>query len=326
MSSIPNPMGRAIELSKLGLGKTYPNPVVGAVIVAPDGQLLGEGYHQGGDHAEVVAIKDAQSRGNDLSNAILYCTLEPCNHFGKTPPCTQAIVQSGIKIVHFSLQDPHQIASGGVSTLRAAGVTTIEGEMREESAFANRAWLTKIEKDRPRVTVKIAQSLDARVAAADGQSQWITSLESRTHAKSLRDEFDAICIGTQTALSDNPTLRGLTRNPKRIVMGQRELPRLKLDDEEGYTQIKSRDFGDLLAIFRQFQFNSILIEGGPTMVSAALETDIVDEIHLYQAPIILGSGTSSVSIPTLRAFSDQLQWQMQSLTQIGSDLFAIYIK
>ena len=317
---------RAIELAERGLGQTFPNPIVGAVIVNSEGEVIGEGFHTGGDHAEIVAIKDAQSRGNGLAGSSVYCSLEPCNHSGRTPPCSTALIEAGVTEVYFALSDPNPIASGGANALREAGVK-VEGDLLvKDATYSNRAWITKVALGRPRITVKIAQTLDGRVAASDGKSKWITNDSSRAHAKQLREQFDAICVGTSTAVADNPTLRGATRNPKRFVIGNRALPLLALNQEEGYEQLKTHDFTHVLKVFNDRGFNSVLIEGGPTLISAALSSDVVDEIHLYQAGSILGSGKSSVDIPEFTDFSHQLHYEITALSIIEGDIFAIYFK
>jgi diaminohydroxyphosphoribosylaminopyrimidine deaminase/5-amino-6-(5-phosphoribosylamino)uracil reductase len=317
---------RAIDLGESGLGLTFPNPIVGAVIVNTHGEVIGEGFHSGGAHAEVIAIADAYARGNDLVGATLYCSLEPCNHHGKTPPCSEAIIESGIKEVFFAISDPNPKAAGGGQRLIDSGLLVNGDLLVEEAQFSNRAWLTKISLHRPYITVKIAQSLDGRIAAADGRSKWITTQSARAHAKSLRSDFDAICIGTQTAELDNPTLRGERGNPQRIVIGERTLGALLLDEEEGYLQIKSRDFSQVLTEFEGLGYNSVLIEGGATLISAALAAGIVDEIHLYQSGAILGAGTSSVAISEFTNFSQQLHFEITTLSIIEGDIFAIYMK
>ena len=317
---------RAIRLGESGLGLTFPNPIVGALILDREGNVLGEGYHAGGSHAEILAILDAKSKGHSLQGATLYCSLEPCNHFGNTPPCTDAIIESGISSVYFALSDPNAVAAGGAAKLRGAGLL-VKGELLlEEAAYSNRAWLTKIATGRPRMTAKIAQSLDGRVAAADGQSKWITSEASRAHAKRLRDGFDAICIGTGTALADNPSLRGANRNPARFVIGNRPLPNLLLDSEEGYHRIETHNINVVIEEFALRGFNSVLIEGGPMLLSALLEADIIDEIHLYMAGSIMGSGKRSIEIPEFKNFSQQLHYGISSLSIIDNDIFATYLK
>jgi len=317
---------RAIEIGELGLGMTHPNPIVGAVIVSAAGTVLGEGFHIGQSHAEVLAIEDAKANGHSVVGASLYCSLEPCNHHGKTPPCSEAIVSAGITEVFFALSDPNPVASGGASRLLEAGVR-VEGDLlSDEATYSNRAWLTKVIYGRPRITVKIAQTLDGRVAASDGRSQWITSDKSREHAKRIRDSFDAICIGTGTALADNPTLRGETRDLPRFVLGARDLPPLLLDDEEGYEQLKSHNPDEIVQTLLDRGFNSVLIEGGPTIASAFLQGGVVDEIHMYMAPSIMGSGRSSVAIKEFTEFSQQLHYELGALSIIGGDIFAVYLK
>ena len=326
MSYDENFLLQSIEIAEAGIGLTAPNPIVGAVITDGTGEVISEGFHAGVKHAEVLAIERALAQGRSLHGASLYCSLEPCNHHGKNPPCTDAIIAAGISAVYFALSDPNPVAAGGAEKLRAAGIR-VEGDLLpEEAAYSNRAWLTKIALGRPRITVKIAQTLDGKVAAADGRSKWITSEESRAHAKTLREGFDAICIGTGTALADNPTLRGTFRNPQRFVVGERELPALSLDQDEGYTHLRTRNLKDVVATFSGLGFNSVLIEGGPTLSSHFLGEGFVDEIHLYMAPSIMGAGQASVEIPELTDFSQQLHYELTALSIISGDIFATYIK
>jgi diaminohydroxyphosphoribosylaminopyrimidine deaminase/5-amino-6-(5-phosphoribosylamino)uracil reductase len=252
--------------------------------------------------------------------------LEPCNHHGKTPPCTEAIIADGITEIYYALSDPNPVAGGGAERMRGAGLL-VEGDLLAgEATYSNRAWLTKLAVGRPRITVKIAQTIDGKVAASDGQSKWITSAESREHAKKMRDGFDAICVGTGTAVSDNPTLRGATRKPQRFVIGERELPTLHLSEDEGYIQLKSHEIEEVLAEFSSRGFNSILIEGGPTISSAFLRAGVVDEIHLYMAGTIMGSGLQAVNIPEFTDFSQQLHYELSALSIIAGDIFATYLK
>jgi len=168
-------MQRAIALAVKGLGKTAPNPIVGAVIIDAAGNVVGEGFHDrvnSPDHAEIVAIKAA---GNKSVGATIVVTLEPCNHTGTTGPCVQAIIDAGITTVVFAVADPNQKAAGGADALRAAGITVVEGVLKDEASFSNRAWLMKIRKNRPFFTWKVAATLDGKVAAADGTSKWISN-------------------------------------------------------------------------------------------------------------------------------------------------------
>ena len=208
-------MQRAIALSEKGLGKTAPNPIVGAVIIDAQGNLIAEGFHDrisSDDHAEVVAIKAA---GNRTQGATIVLTLEPCNHIGKTGPCTQAIIDAGISTVVFAVNDPNAIASGGADKLRAAGITVIDGVLKEEAALANRAWLMKIKKNRPFFIWKVAATLDGKVAATDGTSKWISNETSRVDVQTLRRQSDAILVGTNTVITDNPHL--IPRDRKSVV-------------------------------------------------------------------------------------------------------------
>jgi diaminohydroxyphosphoribosylaminopyrimidine deaminase/5-amino-6-(5-phosphoribosylamino)uracil reductase len=199
-------MQRAIALAEKGLGKTAPNPIVGAVIIDATGNVVGEGFHDranSADHAEIVAIKAA---GEKTVGATIVVTLEPCNHTGSTGPCTQAIIDAGITTVVYAISDPNVLAAGGADTLRKAGITVVAGVLEDAARYANRAWLTKIAKNRPYFTWKVAITLDAKVAATDGTSQWITNETSRADVQLLRRQADAILVGTNTVITDDPHL------------------------------------------------------------------------------------------------------------------------
>ena len=223
-------MQRAIALAEKGFGKTAPNPIVGAVIIDAAGNVVGEGFHDrvnSVDHAEVVAIKAA---GDKAVGATIVMSLEPCNHTGSTGPCVQAIIDAGITTVVFAVSDPNAKAAGGADALRAAGVTVIEGVLKDEAAFSNRAWLMKIKKGRPFFTWKVAATLDGKVAAADGTSKWISNETSRGDVQVLRRQADAILVGTNTVITDDPHLiprgsfAGYGANPIRVICGEQELP------------------------------------------------------------------------------------------------------
>ena len=318
-------MKRAIELSLQGQAFTYPNPIVGAVIADAKGNLIGEGFHQGAEHAEVLAIKNAKSIPAD---ATLFVTLEPCNHFGKTPPCTDAIIESGIKNVVFATSDPNPIASGGAQKLIAAGINVSFGVMAEEAAQANRSWLTKIEKGRPRFIWKIASTLDGKVAASDGSSKWITSNQSRKDVAQLRAVSDAILTSSRTVIADNPTLdsKGVGTNPYRIVMGQSEIKSDSniFNDQAKTKAINSRDFSELINFVTTEGFNQVLVEAGPTFGSALLAAGLIDEIIIYIAPAILGSGLSSIADLGIKSIDQKLQLSLISQQVIDQDIKLIY--
>jgi len=198
-------MRRAIALAELGFGSTSPNPIVGCVLVDQGGSVVGEGYHvrAGDPHAEVIALWDA---GGRASGATAFITLEPCRHTGRTPPCTQALIDAGVSRVVFAVADPDPVAGHGADDLRAAGVLVDEGLLADEAARSNAAWLHHARTGRPFVTWKYAATLDGRVAAADGTSRWITGEAARHDVHLLRARSDAIVVGTGTVLADDPRL------------------------------------------------------------------------------------------------------------------------
>lgn len=325
--SAEDAMARAIERSRLGLGKTFPNPIVGAVITTASGEFISEGFHRGGDHAEVVALKAAKEIP---ANSIIYVTLEPCNHHGKTPPCTDAIITAGISKVVYAVSDPNPIAAGGAQKLRAAGIEVVGGFGEIEAAFANRAWLTKISKNRPRITWKIASTMDGKVAASDGSSKWITGELARADVALMRSQVDAIVTSTATVISDNPLLtsKGVGKNPVRIVMGDREIAEASqvLNNEAETILVKSRAFQDLIEITNKRGFNEVLIESGPTFGTAILRENLVDEIVFFQAPTFLGSGTQSISDLGITNISDRLDFEIADVEIIGADIKITLIK
>jgi diaminohydroxyphosphoribosylaminopyrimidine deaminase/5-amino-6-(5-phosphoribosylamino)uracil reductase len=320
-------MARAIECARLGLGKTYPNPIVGAVITSATGEFISEGFHSGTEHAEVIAIAAAKEIP---AGSMIYVTLEPCNHQGKTPPCTQAIINAGIAKVIYAVSDPNPIAAGGAEKLRNSGIEVVEGLLESEAAFDNRAWLTKIAKERPRITWKIASTMDGKVAAADGSSKWITSELARADVALLRSEADAIVTSTSTVKADNPLLtsKGAGKNPVRIVMGGSEIDSssqiLKADAET--VAIKSRDLQELLTTAKARGFNQLLIESGPTFGTALLKAGLIDEVVLYQAPTFFGSGTPSISDLGVASISQRLDFEIADVEVIGADLKITLIK
>ena len=318
-------MQRAIDLSCFGLGKTFPNPIVGAVIADKDGEIIGEGFHQGAEHAEVLAIKDA---GEIPEGARLFVTLEPCNHTGKTPPCTDAIIKSGIKNVIYAVTDPNPIAAGGAVKLREAGIKTEAGLLAESAQAVNQDWLSKLANNRPRFIWKIASTLDGKVAAADGSSKWITSSDSRADVAKMRSQADAILTSTKTVIADNPTLtsKGTGKNPHRIVMGVSAIdPAAKILNDDAPTElIKSQEISALIDFVNQAGFNRVLVESGPILGSALLAAGVIDEVILYLAPTIFGSGTNSIADIGIKNISDRLDLTLISNEVIESDLKLTY--
>jgi len=320
-------MARAIECATFGLGKTFPNPIVGAVITSATGEFISEGFHQGGDHAEVIAIGTAKEIP---AGSVIYITLEPCNHHGKTPPCVDAIIAAGIKKVVFAVTDPNPVATGGTERLQESGIEVKSGIGEVQARLENRAWLTKIGKSRPRITWKIASTMDGKVAATDGSSKWITGEIARADVARIRSQADAIVTSTATVIADDPLLtsKGLGKNPVRIVMGITELSSNSkiLGTDAETVLIKSRDSKDLISLVKVRGFNQILIESGPTLGTALLRADLVDEIILYQAPTFLGSGKASIGDLGISSISDRLDFEIADVEILGADLKITLVK
>ena len=325
-------MQHAITLSQKGLGKTAPNPIVGAVIIDSMGAVIGQGFHDrvnNIDHAEVVAIKDA---GSKTQGATIVVTLEPCNHSGATGPCTQAIIDAGITTVVFAVSDPNEKAAGGAATLRAAGITVIEGILQHDAAYANRAWLTKITKGRPFFTWKVAATLDGKVAATDGSSKWITNETSRADVQVLRRQADAILVGTQTVIADNPHLiprgdfEGFAKNPIRVVCGTQDLPAdsIIFDDAARTELVKSKDLDQLVKRLNELDVNHVLVEAGPTLASAMLDGCLMDELVIYTAPSLLGSGKQFFVFDYLSKIENQMRLDHISTQVLDGDVKSVY--
>jgi diaminohydroxyphosphoribosylaminopyrimidine deaminase/5-amino-6-(5-phosphoribosylamino)uracil reductase len=316
---------RANELARLGLGFTGSNPIVGAVIVSPTGEIIGEGFHKSGPHAEVVALEQAA----DLAKgATLYVTLEPCSHQGKTGPCTEAIIEAGIAKVVYAVRDPNLLASGGAKVLEEAGIDVVFNSDVAEITNSNRAWLHKIKNHRPYFIWKIATTLDGRTAAIDGSSKWITGTESRAEVSKLRSESHAILIGTATALADNPHLipRNLETareaNPARIVMGLREIPSgFNLHNDAAETVfLRSHDFSELLTLCNEREFNQVLVESGSELGTALLRAGLIDELVIFQAASLLGSGLSFIGDLGATNIKEKMDFLIRDVAQFGNDL------
>ena len=328
-------MQRAIALSEKGLGKTAPNPIVGAVIIDDAGNLISEGFHDrmnSKDHAEVVAIANATQNGNKIKGATIVVTLEPCNHSGSTGPCTQAIIDSGISTVVFAVNDPNAVASGGADTLRAAGIKVVEGVLKAEAAYANRAWLMKIKKNRPFFTWKVATTLDAKIAATDGTSKWITNETSRADVQVLRRQADAILVGTNTVITDDPHLiprgdfAGYSHNPIRVICGEQDLPKdAQVFDSAAQTVVvKSKDLDLLIEELNKLEINHVFVEAGMTLASAMVDHCLMDELVMYQAPSLLGSGKPFFTFDFPSTISNQMRLDHISTVVLDGDVKSVY--
>ncbi|MGP7813944.1 bifunctional diaminohydroxyphosphoribosylaminopyrimidine deaminase/5-amino-6-(5-phosphoribosylamino)uracil reductase RibD [Glutamicibacter soli] len=311
------------------------NPLVGACILDENGSLIATGYHQGAGspHAEIDALRRLGRISRERAATLtMVVTLEPCNHTGRTGPCAAAIAHAGLGAVHYGQADD-TAASGGADYLSAAGVKV--SQAREASAIRelNHRWIRAKEQGRPFITVKTAQSLDGRINAPDGTSQWITSAQSRAHAHALRARVDAIVVGTNTVVHDDPRLNAraadgtaLPRQPHRLVMGRRELPgTLALAFDEHWEQVRTREVHELIARASELGYGHLLIEGGATVASAFIAADLADEIYCYQAPVIIGAGDCSVNIAATRTLSDARAYRIdafsgETLARLGPDI------
>ena len=274
---------RALELAERGRGTTHPNPVVGAVVVRDD-EVLGEGWHEraGGPHGEVVALEAA---GEGARGATLFVTMEPCTHYGRTPPCVDRVLEAGVAKVVAGSRDPNRAAGGGLERLRAAGVD-VELVDSFEARRQNEAWRTWIALRRPFVTYKVAATLDGRVAVPG--SRWVSGEESRRLVHELRAASDAVAVGMGTVRADAPSLtaRGVAaaRQPRRLAFGRGPLP------EGSELELRSRPLGEELAALAEEGVQSLLLEGGPTLATAFLDADLVDKLLVFVAPVLGGSG------------------------------------
>ncbi|MEV8148516.1 bifunctional diaminohydroxyphosphoribosylaminopyrimidine deaminase/5-amino-6-(5-phosphoribosylamino)uracil reductase RibD [Arthrobacter sp. NPDC080073] len=295
------------------------NPLVGAVVLGPHGEQLVTGYHRGAGtpHAEADAIAKAQAKGLDLAGTTMVVTLEPCNHIGRTGPCARAIIDAGISRVVYAVDDPHDPAAGGAGTLRAAGVDVQSGLAAAESWELNREWFNAVEARRPFVTLHIAQTLDSRIAATDGTSQWISSPESLADNHGLRRLIDAILVGTETVLVDNPRLTAREADgaespnqPLRAVMGLREVPAdAAVRGTDGkFIQLPTRDPSEALELLFAEGVRHVMVEGGSRILSAFLAAGLVDELIVYLAPTLLGSGTPALTDLGISTLADAQYW------------------
>jgi diaminohydroxyphosphoribosylaminopyrimidine deaminase / 5-amino-6-(5-phosphoribosylamino)uracil reductase len=320
-------MRRAIALAELGLGSTSPNPIVGAVIVGVEGTIVGEGFHQraGGPHAEAMALRDAEGLAR---GATAFVTLEPCRHTGRTPPCTQALIEAGVARVVFAVEDPDPVAGHGAADLRAAGVVVEAGLLYNEAARSNAAWLHRSRTGRPYVTWKYAATLDGRVCAADGTSRWITGEAARHDVHLLRARSDAIVVGTGTVLADDPRLDvrlpgvEVTSPPLRVVVGRRELPVAAkvLDDSAPTVLLADHDPASVLAYLAERDVVGVLLEGGPTLAGAFVAAGLVDRVVTYLAPALLGAGVPALGDAGIETLSAALRLHVDAVDLVGDDV------
>ncbi len=349
-------MVRALELARLGMYSTPPNPAVGCVLVRW-GQVVGEGYHHraGEPHAEVIALEEA---GAAARGATAYVTLEPCSHHGRTPPCTEALIAAAVRRVVVAMRDPNPRVDGsGLARLEQAGILTAHGLLAGEAAEINRGFVRRMRSGRPWVTLKLGASLDGRTALADGTSKWITGERARADVQRLRARSSAIITGSGTVLADDPMLT--VRDPAIDMRGRRPL-RVVLDSQlrtpagaqvlsfSSSTLILTRDAAkpaavelreagvqvasvraspqglDLEAVIErlaELECNEVLVEAGPTLAGEFVRLGLVDEIVVYMAPVVLGDSARSLfNLPLLSRMCDRCEFEWRDVARVGEDL------
>lgn len=346
---------RAVALSRAVLGTTSPNPPVGAIVLDSSGEVVGEGATQppGGAHAEVVALAEA---GVLARGSTVVVTLEPCAHHGKQPPCADALVAAGVRRVVAALPDPNPIAWGGAERLRSAGIEVELGLLQRAAAVQNAAFLHAIrEPSRPFVALKLATTLDGRIADANGSSRWISGAEARAFVHWLRAGFDAIAVGGVTARVDDPslTVRGALQprvNPLRVVFAAdadippgltvvktarstptmaivapgAEAQRVEQLEAAGVEVFRSGDLAVALAHLRSRGVGSLLVEGGGRLAGALLAAGLVDRYYWIQSPLWLGAGASpaTAGLPST-SLGEAVRWQVSDRRSLGEDTLLV---
>ncbi|HXE98473.1 MAG TPA: bifunctional diaminohydroxyphosphoribosylaminopyrimidine deaminase/5-amino-6-(5-phosphoribosylamino)uracil reductase RibD [Dongiaceae bacterium] len=347
-------MKRALTLAKKGLGKTHPNPAVGCVIVK-NGSIIGEGWHKraGGHHAEVHALEmaGALARGADV-----FVTLEPCSHTGKTPPCSEALIRAGVKRVIAGMSDPNPLVNGGgLRALQQAGIETLSGILEEECRAVNLPFIKHVTTGMPYVTYKCAMTLDGNIATITGESRWISCEESRKYVHRMRSRMDAVMVGIDTVIADNPQLtvrhvRG--KNPLRVIVDTRlrtpesvnvlnnqlsaktiiatteSNPRVHLrylkqgatvmvcDGLDGRVSMK-----DLLQKLGAMGVQSILLEGGSGLAGSMLQNGMIDELVFFIAPKVIGSnGFAPFKLLGITSMAQAIRLDFTNVSRSGSDI------
>lgn len=365
-SSMLASMDAALDAARRGIRGA--NPLVGAAVLAPNGTLI-TGHHRGAGtpHAEADALSAAHAAGIDLTRATVFVTLEPCSHHGRTGPCTDLLIDAGVPHVVIAVADPNPAAAGGAARLRAAGTTVTTGVREAEARALNARWLRAVGERRPYVTLKIAQSLDGRIAAADGTSQWITSPASRARVHTLRARVDAVLVGTGTAHADDPRLTArptpeAVRSPEAstgseagashevgpvseadtgsqtgsgseagqspeagtgsapvsplplaqpvpVVWGMRDLaPGSHLARDPRTVHLRTRDPHEALETLHARGIQHVLVEGGAHVAGALIRSDLVDELEVHIAPVLLGDGLPGLADLGVTTLSEAVRW------------------
>ncbi len=357
MKSDSEYMAQALTLAEKGVYTCHPNPRVGCVIVA-NGEVVGEGWHEktGGAHAEIMALKQANEKS---SAAVVYVTLEPCCHKGKTGPCTQALIKAGVAKVIIAMQDPNpEVAGQGVNELREAGIEVETGLLEADSRALNPGFIMRMLKGRPYIRSKLAMSLDGRTAMASGESQWITGEEARRDVQFLRARSSAIITGIGTVLSDDPSLtvrintvidNTLFAQPLRVILDPHlsTPPHARILEQAGKTLIVttsdepevvtdlanagaellfqegSQDTIDLHKLMKYLadeEVNEVLLETGATLSGAMLQAGLIDEMVIYMAPHLMGNNARGLfNLSGIEAMDQRISLDIQDIRAIGKD-------
>ncbi len=326
-------MMRAVTLARRGLYTTQPNPRVGCIIVK-NNQVIAEGFHAraGEAHAEIHALQQLTTV-EDAKGATAYITLEPCCHTGKTPPCTDALIQAGIARVVYGMQDPNPLVSGkGIACLKAANIDVNGPLLEDEVRTLNPGFIKRMQSGMPFVRCKLAMSLDGRTAMASGESQWITGEAAREDVQQLRAQSCAIITGINTILQDDPALTvrseqlpetAKIKQPLRVVLDrQQRMPtQAKILQQAGDTLViqHSNDLHAVLKMLADKPCNEVLIEAGATLAGAFVQQGLVDELIIYMAPTLLGSSARPLLQLPLDTMSDQIKLHIAEIHQVGCD-------
>jgi diaminohydroxyphosphoribosylaminopyrimidine deaminase/5-amino-6-(5-phosphoribosylamino)uracil reductase len=324
-------MRRALELALRGPRGV--NPQVGAVLLSPDGEIIAEGWHEGAGtpHAEVAALSrlaPGQARG-----ATAVVTLEPCNHHGRTGPCAEALLEAGVARVVYAIDDPNPGSSGGGERLRAAGVDVVSGVLADEAHALLDSWLTVQRLGRPHVTVKWAQTLDGRAAAADGTSQWITGPAARADVHRRRSQADAIVVGTGTVLADDPALTAravdgalLPSQPLPVVLGDRDVPADAAVRRHPLAFVQyPGDLRAALTDLRERGVHRVFVEGGPTVAASFVREGTADEFLVYVAPALLGGDILALRDIGVRTIGEAVRLTLTDVERLGDDLLLVAV-
>ncbi|NSW90877.1 MAG: bifunctional diaminohydroxyphosphoribosylaminopyrimidine deaminase/5-amino-6-(5-phosphoribosylamino)uracil reductase RibD [Firmicutes bacterium] len=351
-------MDRALELAKCGWGRTNPNPLVGAVIVK-NGEIISEGFHKklGDAHAEINAITGSKQ---DVRGSTLYVNLEPCSHYGRTPPCAKAIIEAGISEVVIAMTDPNpKVSEQGIQMLKNAGIRVVTGVCKDKAEKLNEIFIKYITKKRPFVIMKTAMTLDGKIATAKGDSRWISSDASRQYVHTLRNRVSAVMVGVNTVIADNPMLTtrlktGSGRDAARIVVDSEgrmpvnsniinansnagvilaassriEESREKLFTEMGVKVVKADDgrgrvdLCKLMDELYRLEIDSVLLEGGGTINWAALSSGIVDKVIMFIAPRIIGGSNAVTPVEGegINRIADAIRLKDVSVTTLDGDI------